>query len=178
MNKKIAITGSPGVGKTTLIEAFRKRGFTCFDEPARKILKDQLKIDGPALPSKSPAAFIKEMLKDVEKSYISAGTDNDIVFYDRAFPDLYMYCSVFNVDPKVLFEFENKFIYHNSVFILPVWEDIFVNDDLRKMPFEESFERQEELIRAYNSLSYNLVEVPKASVSERVDFILKKISLY
>jgi predicted ATPase len=77
------------VGKTTLIEALKKSGYKCYDEPARKILKSQLEIDGPALPSKNPQAFIEEMLKDIEKSYTSDfGIDDYPVFFDRAFPDL------------------------------------------------------------------------------------------
>jgi predicted ATPase len=177
MNKKIVITGSPGVGKTTLIEALRKNGHKCYDEPARKILNSQLEIDGPALPSKSPQAFIEEMLKDIEENYTNFRNDEVSVFFDRAFPDLYMYCSVFKVDPIILSDFEKKFIYNKIVFILPVWKDIFVNDVLRKMPFEDSFMRQEEIIKAYDRLGYNLIEVPKAKVSERVDFILSKCGL-
>lgn len=176
MNKKIVITGSPGAGKTTLIEALRKNGLKCYDEPARKILNLQLEIDGPALPSKNPQAFIEEMLKDVEQSYANAENNDGPVFFDRAFPDLYMYCSVFKVDLNILSNFEKKFIYDKDVFILPVWKDIFVNDNLRKMPFDDSFFRQQELINAYIRLGYNLIEVPKTNVSKRVDFILSKTS--
>jgi predicted ATPase len=177
MNNKFVITGSPGVGKTSLIEALRKKGVQCYDEPARKILKYQLEIDGPALPSKNPQAFIEEMLKDVELNYANAETHDGPVFFDRAFPDLYMYCSVFKVDQKILSHFEKTFTYNKDVFILPVWKDIFVNDDLRKMPFNDSYFRQDELMSAYTKLGFNLIEVPKASISERVVFILTATAL-
>ncbi len=86
-----------------------------------------------------------------------------------------MYCSVFKVDPAILSKYEDKLIYNKNVFILPIWKEIFVNDDLRKMPFEDSFMRQEEIFKTYKRLNYNLVEVPKIKVSERVDFILSQV---
>jgi len=176
MPKLIVLTGSPGVGKSSVLHELATRGFQCFEEPARKILHHQLKIDGPALPSKDPELFVRALLKDIEQSHQSAKeSGKDVVFFDRAFPDLFMYCACFNVDPRILKDWEATLVYSKKVFLFPIWEEIFVNDELRKMPFEESFVRKKELITAYDRLGYTLIDVPKCSVEDRAEFLLSKI---
>jgi len=44
------ITGGPGSGKTSLIEALRSRGYNSTVEAGRAIIQDQVAIDGRALP--------------------------------------------------------------------------------------------------------------------------------
>ena len=41
------LTGGPGSGKTTLIEALRSAGFTTTTEAGRAIIRDQLEIGDP-----------------------------------------------------------------------------------------------------------------------------------
>ena len=43
------ITGGPGSGKTTLIDALARAGFARTVEAGRAIIQDQQAIDGPAL---------------------------------------------------------------------------------------------------------------------------------
>ena len=44
------ITGGPGVGKTTLLEALAKQGFPYVPEVAREIIREQASRNGDALP--------------------------------------------------------------------------------------------------------------------------------
>ena len=44
------LTGGPGSGKTTLIQALAKRGFATAPEAGRGIIRDQQAIGGAALP--------------------------------------------------------------------------------------------------------------------------------
>jgi predicted ATPase len=41
------VTGGPGSGKTTLIEALARRGYAHTVEAGRAIIQDQTAIDGP-----------------------------------------------------------------------------------------------------------------------------------
>ena len=66
------ITGGPGSGKTSIIEALRKLGYHCVDEVGRKIIREQLLIGGDALHWGDRAKFLELMLSrsigDYERS--------------------------------------------------------------------------------------------------------------
>src|SRR3546814_14045915 len=51
------ITGGPGSGKSTLIEALAVEGFDHMPEAGRAIIRDQVAIGGAALPWADRAAF-------------------------------------------------------------------------------------------------------------------------
>ena len=56
------ITGGPGSGKTSIIEALRERGYRCVDEVGRKIIREQVLIGGNALHWGDRAKFLELML--------------------------------------------------------------------------------------------------------------------
>jgi predicted ATPase len=63
------LTGGPGSGKTTLIEALRQAGFATSIEAGRGIIRDQSAIDGSALPWRDRALFAELMLSWEMRSY-------------------------------------------------------------------------------------------------------------
>jgi len=165
------LTGTPGTGKTSLLTALRNRGELGYDEPARKVLTEQLACDGPALPAKSPMLFIKAMLDQLLDNYLTMPESR--TFSDRGIPDLIAYAIRFEVDGG---EFRKAAINHRhniNIFLLPPWEEIFVNDELRKMTFEYSTLFHETIVEAYEDLGYNLIVVPKIPIDERANFILE-----
>ena len=61
-------------------------------------------------------------------------------------------------------------------FILPPWEEIYTNDLERYESFEECERINQNLIKTYKENKINLIEVPKFSVKERVNFINEFLS--
>ena len=57
----LVLTGAPGSGKTTLIEAVRVAGFATAPEAGRGIIRDQVAIGGPALPWQDRELFAELM---------------------------------------------------------------------------------------------------------------------
>ena len=65
--------------------------------------------------------------------------------------------------------------YENLVFYTPIWEDIFTNDEERKENIEQAKMIEENIKNSYLKFGYNLIEIPKGTISKRVNFILSKL---
>jgi len=70
----IVISGAPGAGKTTLLDALQSRGFTCIPEVARRIIQEQRKAGGNALPWQNTTANTKLMLEGSIASFSNIRT--------------------------------------------------------------------------------------------------------
>jgi predicted ATPase len=94
--------GASGTGKTALLHFLRSSGIACVDEVTRKVLEQQLAIDGPALPAKDPLLFVQAMLKESIQDYNASRLANGPVFFDRALPDLVAYAIRFSAPTEVV----------------------------------------------------------------------------
>jgi predicted ATPase len=166
------LTGGPGSGKTTLIEALEAAGFARSQEAGRAIIRDQVASGGNALPWGDRAAFADAMLAFELQEYQSAQAHAGPVFFDRALPDIVGYRRLCALPiPEALDRACRAFRYHARVFIAPPWPDIFVQDAERKQTLAEAERTYEAMVAAYTGYGYTLVTLPCASVSERVRFV-------
>lgn len=169
------ITGTSGTGKSVLIQELHRRGYQVFEEAQRAILTEQLAIDGPALPAKSPAKFIAALLERCIKCLDDCKHTNGPTFFDRGIPDVTAYAIRFGVDPTDCLRASEPQQYNSHAFILSPWKEIFVTDGFRGKSFEEYFEFHQQITKCYEDAGYLLVEVPSCSVAERADFIMDAI---
>jgi len=170
------ITGGPGVGKTTLINELRDRGYTCIREVARNIIKEQIEINGDALPWLNTQKYSDMMLYRSVHDFIKHSDVDELLIFDRGIPDTYGYEVLMNFTIRTeLKETANRYRYNPTVFILPPWLEIYSTDDERKQDFKEALRTFEVMKSVYIGLGYNLIEVPKTSPAERADFVINKI---
>ena len=160
-----------------MIENLRSKGFPCYDEPARAVLRHHLKIDGPALPSKNPEMFVQTMLEKTVAEFEEAKKRQGPVFFDRGIPDLIAYAREFKVDPLEATKAAKQYRCHSQVFVLSPWKEIFVNDDLRTLTFEQSLNFQSLVVCGYEECHYNLIQVPNTSIESRIEFLLRKLEI-
>src|SRR3546814_1021268 len=85
------ITGGPGSGKSTLIEALAVEGFDHMPEAGRAIIRDQVAIGGAALPWAGRAAFAELMLGWDLRSLPEAHDRAGPVICNRRFADVQGY---------------------------------------------------------------------------------------
>lgn len=166
------ITGGPGSGKSTLIAALAGAGHACAEEAGRAIIQDQVRIDGPALPWRDPAAFAEQMLGWELRSHRWAQRQQGRVFFDRGVPDIIGYlrlsgCAV----PAHLVQAAKLFRYGRQVFIAPPWREIFQQDAERHQTWEEAVRTHEAMVEVYAEYGYQLIELPRAAVGARMSFI-------
>jgi predicted ATPase len=69
-----------------------------------------------------------------------------------------------------------EFLYHQTVFIAPPWREIFRQDIERKQDFDEAQRTYESLFKTYQELGYELVDLPRAAVEDRVQLILDRVA--
>jgi predicted ATPase len=172
MNPYHVITGGPGSGKSTLIEALRTAGHAVVGEAGRAIIRDQVARGGDALPWADRVAYARLMLERDVAAYRAA---SGRTFFDRGIPDVQGYLRLIGETP--LPEVEAAVAacrYAPIVFIAPPWEAIFGRDAERKQDFDEAIRTCDAMRTVYGEAGYALVELPLAPVAERVAFVLER----
>jgi predicted ATPase len=173
MKTFFVITGGPGSGKTTLIDALEQAGFARTVEAGRGVIQDQMAIDGPALPWHDPAAFAELMLGWEMRSYRMAARQAGPVFFDRGVPDVIGYLHLMRLPvPAHIEKAAEEFRYCRRVFIAPPWREIFTQDTERRQDFTEAERTCAALAETYARLGYELVELPRAGVAERLQLVV------
>lgn len=178
MNNFFILTGGPGVGKTTLLRSLEKEGFSIVEEVARRIIQEEVQKRGDALPWADKTKYAERMLRGSIESYAhqQVTSPHNITFFDRGIPDTLAYAQMEGLilSPE-LFEQSNEYRYNPIVFILPPWEEIYQIDQERKQSWEEALKTYHEIQDTYLAHHYQLIEIPKASVEDRRDFVMRTI---
>lgn len=168
------ITGGPGSGKTSIIEALRGRGYRCVDEVGRQIIREQVLIDGNALHWGDRRTFLELMLSRSMRDYELAGGDDGPVFFDRGIAEFAGYCRLTGMPlPRHVENATRLFRYAKRIFVTPPWPEIYENDSERKQDFREAVATFEAVVAACHDAGYEIVEVPKVTVPERAEFVLQ-----
>ena len=178
-NNFYVITGGPGVGKTTLLDKLKKRNYKVVPEIARELIKEQQNTNGKALPWKNKNLY-KEMMFDRSiKSFEEAENDTNKgnpIFFDRGFLDTICYAELIESEiSERMKSYAKNWRYNKTVFMLPPWQEIYEIDNERKQDWKEAVLTFEKMSETYKKYGYNIIEVPKKTVNERVDFVLKII---
>lgn len=170
------ITGGPGSGKSTLIDALASNGYALMPEAGRAIIQDQVSIGGSALPWSDREAFADLMLSWEMRSYREAATRPGPVFFDRGIPDVVGYLRLCGLPvPEATLRAAETLRYARRVFIAPHWPAIFTQDAERKQSSVEAEATYAAMVDVYAELGYELIELPLASVADRVSFIRSRI---
>ena len=168
-SNRYIITGGPGSGKSSLLSALVKQNYQGFEEISRVIIQEQHAIGGDMVPWQNLAAFADLCYERMNAQLNQCDLDC-ICFYDRGLPDIIAYVRKGGLKvPKKYFEKAKS--YNKTVFLAPAWEDIFVNDDERPESFKDAVEISKFLRTTYSELGFNIIELPKISIEERVAFI-------
>lgn len=172
------LTGGPGSGKTTLIEALKAEGFTTAPEAGRGIIRDQMAIGGPALPWQDRALFAEMMLSWELRSWHSAHAEPGPVFFDRGVADTIGYLRLCGLPvPGHIKNAAETFRYACRIFVAPPWPEIFTQDEERRQTLDEAERTFQSVTSVYAELGYELVPLPLVPVEERVRFVIDQIGL-
>ena len=167
------VTGGPGSGKSALIAALEGAGFRCSVEAGRAIIQQQAAISGRALPWVEPALFAEMMLSWEMRAYRAAAAQPGVAFFDRGVPDVVGYLRLVGLPvPPHMARALELFRYAHTVFVCPPWPEIFAQDEERRQTPEEAERTYDAMVRTYADCGYDLVEVPRAPVADRLAFVV------
>jgi predicted ATPase len=177
VDRFFVITGGPGSGKSTLVNALRTQGVQTMPEAGRAIIQDQVAIGGNALPWGNRFAFAELMLGWAMRAYREARSLAGSVVFDRGIPDVLGYLNLSRLDAAShIRRAAGMFRYNPRVFIAPHWPEIFSTDTERKQSEEEARATCNAMAAVYTDQGYELVTLPLAPVEDRVQFVLDRIT--
>ena len=167
------ITGGPSSGKTTVLEELSKLGYLVYPEAARVFIDKEMKKGKSIEEIRSDEAeFQRKVLKikiNVEKS----APKDKIVFFDRAIPDSIAYYQIAGLDSKEVLKSCLKKTYRKIFFL----EQLPFNKDYARIENGETIKKLNRLFKkSYKSLGYKIINITAASVTKRVQKILKEIN--
>jgi len=173
----IVLTGGPGSGKTTLIEALRRLGLATAPEAGRAIIREQVAIAGPALPWLDQRLFFEVILAWEMRTYRAMQDTPGPVFFDRGVPDAAGgWAMLGEAVPAHVRAAITAFRYAPLVFLAPPWPEIYTGDTERKQGFAEAQRTFTAMRTAYREAGYDLAELPKVPVPARLRFLLETVA--
>ncbi len=175
--QRIVVTGAPGTGKSTVLDLLENKGFKVVPEMARQLIAEQQELKSNMVPWLDHPSFGKELFQRQVRQYEDLEASDSIVFYDRGIPDNLAYL---RRDGYANLDLEAKapnFRYHDDIFLMPPWLEIYGNDQVRWEDTELMLDIDRALREMYTGLGYNIIEVPKVQAHQRLHFILSHLKL-
>jgi predicted ATPase len=170
--KRIVITGGPGSGKTTLIEHLEIGGHAVMHEVSRAVIKAAQEEGIEQLFLEDPMLFSQKLLESRLNQFEEASSMKDsIIFYDRGMPDVTAYMDYIGSTYTESFDQPCVEFRYDSIFLLPPWEGIYLQDNERYESFDQAVLIYKFLLRGYQKYGYNIIEVPVGTIDERIHFI-------
>lgn len=182
MNKKTVnrqyfiLTGAMGSGKSTLLRALHNLGYQTIKEPAREIIAEQREIDGEGLYDRDPRLFYYLMLSRAISQYKQNNGSSYPIIWDRGITDNIAYGQLFNLNIHSAQNAAKIYRSNDTVFFLPAWEEIYTNDVERKMSYLDAKRFGEMVRKAYETLGYQLIDIPFDTPEKRAQFVLDIIN--
>ncbi|MBC7494098.1 MAG: ATP-binding protein [Flavobacterium sp.] len=179
MKKEIVvIIGGPGTGKSTIIDQLLQKGHCCYPEISREVTLEAKKQGIDQLFLDNPLLFSELLLEGRKLQFKNAVEEpHEVVFLDRGIPDVLAYMHFIGDTYPGFFDAACREHIYSKIFLLPPWEEIYVSDDARYENFEQAQLIYKHLVDTYKNYGYELIEVPKDTVNQRVDFILNNLNL-
>lgn len=121
------------------------------------------------------AALFEEVLKRNIRNHQDAQSMKAPVFFDRAIPEClaWMQLSGLALQPHHLAA-PARFRYASSIFVAEPWPEVYVRNAERQASFERASRSYGPTVAAYVEAGYSPSIIPKASVQERVEFVLEQ----
>ncbi len=173
----ILIIGGPGTGKTTLINALTEKGYSCYPEISREVTLQAREKGIEYLFLEDPLLFSEMLLQGRIGQFEAAVADEaPAVFIDRGIPDVVAYMDYIGDTYPEHFTAACQQYRYDHIFVLPPWEEIYQSDETRYEDYEQAKIIYQHLLATYAKYGYEMTEVPKDTVENRLAFMTAQLS--
>lgn len=157
-----------------MLAELSRRGYDTVAEPGRRIVADEMRACGTALPWVDLAAFAERAIELAALDRALPSTSASWTFFDRGLVDaaVAMQRATGRPATEILNSFEP---YHQRVFLTPPWPEIYVSDEERRHSFDEAEAEYDRLVTTYAELGYDTVLLPRVSVPKRATYLLRQL---
>ncbi|MCY0146797.1 AAA family ATPase [Hoeflea sp. G2-23] len=174
MDRFVVISGCSGGGKSTLLNELARRGHAVVEEPGRRVVVDQRAAHGTALPWTDMEAFARRALEMALADHAARLDAIGWVFFDRGIIDAASALAQARCETLTANQFSPR-PYNKTVFMTPPWPEIYQTDSERRHDFAAAVTEYQRLCHVYPQLGYDIRILPKASVSDRADFVIEAL---
>lgn len=165
----VLISGCSGGGKSTLLAELAARGHATVEEPGRRIAEDEAEIR--AWPWVDMGAFLNRCLELATLDHQLARAATGPVFFDRGLPDALTGLARRGPLAPRAEALITRCRYAPRVFVAPPWPALFAADPARRHGLAEAVAEFEALMDWLPHWGYEVVMIPRMSVSDRADWI-------
>lgn len=170
------VTGGSGAGKSSLISALKARGHLCVEEAGRRIVQEQMRLGGDATPWQDMRGFVDMLFERSVEQFEQVTERRRPVFFDRGILEpVGAFRKLGKPIPKHIRTAVRRYRYASRAFVAPPWRDIYRTDPERPYSWQDAVSDHDGNVEIYSNAGYELVELPCASVEERVAFVLDHV---
>jgi predicted ATPase len=174
-SRHVILSGCSGGGKSTLLAALGRRGFETVPEPGRRIVAEELRGAGNALPWVDPEAFARRAI-DMASRVRKCVTDRQgWVFFDRGLVDAAVALE-HTTGTAASETLDGHLRFHRQVFLTPPWPELYRTDGERRHDLDEAIAEYRRLVAAFDRLDYDAIILPKVDAEARAAFVLDRLS--
>jgi predicted ATPase len=179
--QRVVITGGPGSGKTTLVEAVGARGFATVPEAAIEVIAElnaELGLEEQKAWRRAHVDEFQRLVLERQLAQEAEARDGTAVFLDRGVVDGLGYCRHFGTEPPPELLAASAEDRYDRVFLLDTLPEVIVRGDTgRTSDRAASLAIAERIAEVYRERGLEPVRVPVASVEERVGLVLGALGL-
>lgn len=178
MIKRYILTGTPGCGKTSIINTLKNKNYSIIHEAATDVIAYEQKI-GNEKPWEQPN-FIDKIISLQKQRQMKAINDTaSLQFYDRSPICTYALALYLNIKPSEILlneieRIQNNKIYEKNTFFI---ENLgfCTPTEARTISFEESLVFEKIHDETYKKFGYECIKIPALPLLNRVNIILELV---
>ncbi|MEM9709046.1 MAG: AAA family ATPase [Pseudomonadota bacterium] len=165
--RRILITGATGAGISSLAAEMGRRGYEVMREPGRRVIRAETRTNGTGLPWVDPARYARLCLRIAAADWEEARAGP--VVFDRGALDAAL--ALHRLGQTEAAEAALNAHRYDDVFLAPPWLELFETDEERRIDFAEASAEYDSIAEVLPAHGYAPVELPKADIVERADWL-------